>query len=311
MSPPLVVAFALAGRIDIDFDREPLAKTPDGKDVFLSDVWPSSREVSETVAACVRSEMFRARYSDMSGPERWRKIESKASATYAWDENSTYIQNPPFFESVGNREAPALSGLRPLAILGDSVTTDHISPAGSIPPDGPAGKYLRIRNRMAGGVEGGYTKIDGTGENVPIFDASLAYKKRGEGLIVFGGTDYGMGSSRDWAAKGTRLLGVRAVVAKSFERIHRSNLVGMGVLPFEFSAGEDAQTLGLDGTETFSILGLENGIKPAQMAVLEISRADGSKSSADIKLRIDTPVEADYYMSGGILPLVLEKIVNK
>lgn len=342
MSPPLVVAFALAGRIDIDFDREPLAKTPDGKDVFLSDIWPSSREVSETVAACVKSEMFRARYSDMSGPERWRKIESRASATYAWDENSTYIQNPPFFESVGTRTAPSLANLRPLAILGDSVTTDHISPAGSIPADGPAGKYLRargvepkdfnsfgsrrgndrvmtrgtfanvrIRNRMAGGAEGGYTKIDGTGENVPIFEASLAYKERGEGLIVFGGTDYGMGSSRDWAAKGTRLLGVRAVVAKSFERIHRSNLVGMGVLPFEFSSGEDAQTLGLDGTETFSILGLEGGIKPAQEAVLEISRADGSKSRADIKLRIDTPVEADYYMSGGILPLVLEKIVKK
>ena len=170
---------------------------------------------------------------------------------------------------------------------------------------------VRIRNAMAGGAEGGYTKIDGVGENVPIFDASLAYKERGEGLIVFGGTDYGMGSSRDWAAKGTRLLGVRAVVAKSFERIHRSNLVGMGVLPFEFSAGEDARTLGLDGTETFSILGLEDGIKPAQDAVLEISRADGSKSRAGMRLRIDTPVEIDYYMSGGILPLVLEKIVNK
>lgn len=343
MSPPLVVAFALAGRIDIDFDREPLAKTPDGKDVYLSDIWPSSSEVSETVAKSLKSQMFTARYSDMSGPERWQKIESKPSATYSWDENSTYIQKPPFFDSIEKSgELPTLSGLRPLAILGDSVTTDHISPAGSIPADGPAGKYLlahgvqpkdfnsfgsrrgndrvmtrgtfanvRIRNAMAGGAEGGYTKIDGKGENVSIFDASEEYKKRGEGLIVFGGVDYGMGSSRDWAAKGTKLLGVRAVVAKSFERIHRSNLIGMGVLPFEFTEGADAASLGLDGTETFSIKGLENGLKPAQKAVLEISRADGTKASANLLLRIDTPIEVDYYTSDGILPLVLKKIVNK
>ena len=343
MSPPLVVAFALAGRIDIDFDREPIAKSADGKDVFLSDIWPTSREVSDTVAKCVQSQMFVKRYSDMSGPERWQKIESKPSATYHWDEKSTYIQNPPFFDSLGKElSMPSLENLKPLAILGDSVTTDHISPAGAIPADGPAGKYLRehgvepknfnsfgsrrgndrimtrgtfanvrIRNKMADGAEGGYTKIDGKGEVVAIFDASCEYKKRGEGLIVFGGVDYGMGSSRDWAAKGTKLLGVRAVVAKSFERIHRSNLIGMGVLPFEFKDGADADSLKLDGTETFSIRGLEGGLKPAQNAVLEITRADGSKDTAQLLLRIDTPIEVDYYMSDGILPLVLRKIINK
>lgn len=343
MSPPLVVAFALAGKIDIDFDREPIAKTADGKDVFLSDIWPSSSEVSQTMAKCLKSEMFAKRYADMSGPERWQKIESKPSATYNWNKDSTYIQNPPFFDSLENGTSrPSLENLRALAILGDSVTTDHISPAGSIPSDGPAGVYLRehgvepqdfnsfgsrrgndrimtrgtfanvrIRNLMAAGAEGGYTKIDGVGENVPIFDASQTYKKRGEGLIVFGGVDYGMGSSRDWAAKGTKLLGVRAVVAKSFERIHRSNLIGMGVLPFEFMDGADAQSLKLDGTETFCIRGLDGELKPAQKATLEISRPDGSKNSANILLRIDTPIEVDYYLSDGILPLVLKKIINK
>ncbi len=340
MSPPLVVAFAIAGRIDIDFDREPLAKTPDGKDVFLSDIWPSSREVAEAVATSLKSEMFQNRYADMSGPTRWQEIKSEASATYAWNEASTYIQNPPFFDV--SDELPSLENLRPLAILGDSVTTDHISPAGSIIADGPAGRYLRergvepkdfnsfgsrrgndrimtrgtfanvrIKNKMAAGAEGGYTKLDGKGENIAIFDAAEEYKKRGEGLIVFGGVDYGMGSSRDWAAKGTRLLGVRAVVAKSFERIHRSNLVGMGVLPFEFTNGADSDSLKLDGTETFAIRGLENTISPAQKAVLEITRADGSKDSTELLLRIDTPVEVDYYRASGILPLVLDKILEK
>lgn len=340
MSPPLVVAFAIAGRIDIDFDREPLAKTPDGKDVFLSDIWPSSREVAEAVATSLKSEMFQNRYADMSGPTRWQEIKSEASATYAWNEASTYIQNPPFFDV--SDELPSLENLRPLAILGDSVTTDHISPAGSIIADGPAGRYLRergvepkdfnsfgsrrgndrimtrgtfanvrIKNKMAAGAEGGYTKLDGKGENIAIFDAAEEYKKRGEGLIVFGGVDYGMGSSRDWAAKGTRLLGVRAVVAKSFERIHRSNLIGMGVLPFEFTNGADSDSLKLDGTETFAIRGLENTISPAQKAVLEITRADGSKDSTELLLRIDTPVEVDYYRASGILPLVLDKILEK
>ena len=341
MSPPLVVAFAIAGRIDIDFDREPLAKTPDGKDVYLSDIWPSSREVAETAAKNVKSEMFKKRYSDMRGPDRWQKIESSAGSVYNWNPDSTYIQNPPFFEefTMGAPKIAGLQNLRALAILGDSVTTDHISPAGAILPDGPAGKYLRehgveqkdfnsygsrrgndrvmtrgtfanvrIKNKMAGGVEGGYTKIDGAGGNVPIFDAAEEYRKRGEGLVVFGGIDYGMGSSRDWAAKGTKLLGVRAVVAKSFERIHRSNLVGMGVLPYEFTNGEDAASLGIDGTETFTI---EGEIKPAARATLKITKPDGSVKTAELLLRVDTPIEVDFYKEAGILPYVLKKILNK
>jgi len=343
MSPPLVVAFALAGRIDIDFDREPIAKTADGKNVFLTDIWPTSREVAETVAANVKSEMFKNRYSDMKGPQRWQDIKSGSGSTYVWNEKSTYIQNPPFFEdfSMSKPKLASLEDLRALAILGDSVTTDHISPAGSILVDGPAGRYLRengveqkdfnsygsrrgndrvmtrgtfanvrIKNLMADGAEGGLTKIDGKGENIAIFDACQIYKKRGEGLIVFGGKDYGMGSSRDWAAKGTRLLGVRAVVAKSFERIHRSNLIGMGVLPFEFANGEDAQTLGLNGTQTFSIEGLENGVAPSQKAFLVVKNEDGSTKKAELLLRIDTPIEVEYYKESGILPYVLKKILN-
>lgn len=341
MSPPLVVAFALAGRVDIDFDREPIAKTPDGKDVFLTDIWPTSKEVAETVAENVKSEMFKKRYADMSGPDRWQKIESSTGDLYEWDDNSTYIQNPPFFDTF-TMDAPAipeLKDMRALAILGDSVTTDHISPAGAILVDGPAGKFLRshgveqkdfnsygsrrgndrimtrgtfanvrIKNKMAGGVEGGYTKIDGVGDNVAIFDASEEYRKRGEGLIVFGGVDYGMGSSRDWAAKGTKLLGVRAVVAKSFERIHRSNLIGMGVLPFEFTNGDDAESLGINGTETFSI---DVDLAPASKAILTIKKSDGTEKKAELLLRIDTPIEVEYYKQDGILPYVLKKILNK
>lgn len=344
MSPPLVVAFALAGRVDIDFDRDPIAKTPDGKDVFLTDIWPTSKEVSETVAKCVKSEMFKTRYSDMAGPERWQQIQSSTGSVYEWNEKSTYIQNPPFFDgfSMQTPALPSLEALKPLAILGDSVTTDHISPAGSILADGPAGQYLkangvevkdfnsygsrrgndkvmtrgtfanvRIKNLMAEGAEGGYTKFNGEGENVFIFDACQKYRENGEGLIVFGGRDYGMGSSRDWAAKGTALLGVRAVVAKSFERIHRSNLIGMGVLPFEFKDGTDAQTLKLNGTETFTIEGLEDGLAPAKQATLSIARKDGSVEKVPLLLRIDTPIEVEYYKERGILPFVLKKILEK
>jgi len=345
MSPPLVVAFALAGRVDIDFANEPVGVSSDGKPVFLRDIWPSSEEVAKTVAECVKSKMFKERYGNLKGPERWQNIESSKGSLYKWDEKSTYIQNPPFFDGFSmdsSAQLPSLEKLRPLAILGDSVTTDHISPAGAILPDGPAGKFLksmgvevkdfnsygsrrgndkvmtrgtfanvRIKNLMAGGAEGGYTKIDGVGENVSIYDASLQYRKNGEGLIVIAGRDYGMGSSRDWAAKGTFLLGVRAVVAKSFERIHRSNLVGMGVLPFQFKDGTDAQSLNLDGSETFTIKGLENAIKPAMEAELEIARADGSKQSVPLTLRIDTPIEVEYYKARGILPFVLEKILKK
>lgn len=273
----------------------------------------------------------------MSGPDRWQKIESSTGDLYEWDDNSTYIQNPPFFDTF-TMDAPAipeLKDMRALAILGDSVTTDHISPAGAILVDGPAGKFLRshgveqkdfnsygsrrgndrimtrgtfanvrIKNKMAGGVEGGYTKIDGVGDNVAIFDASEEYRKRGEGLIVFGGVDYGMGSSRDWAAKGTKLLGVRAVVAKSFERIHRSNLIGMGVLPFEFTNGDDAESLGINGTETFSI---DVDLVPASKAILTIKKSDGTEKKAELLLRIDTPIEVEYYKQDGILPYVLKR----
>ncbi len=344
MSPPLVVAFAIAGRVDIDFDREPIAKTLEGKDVYLHEIWPTSKEVAETVALCVKSEMFKSRYADMSGPERWQQIQSSTGSVYQWNEKSTYIQNPPFFDgfSMDTPALPSLEKLRPLAILGDSVTTDHISPAGSILPDGPAGKFLkengvevkdfnsygsrrgndkimtrgtfanvRIKNLMAQGAEGGYTKINGEGENVAIFDACEYYRNNSEGLIVFGGRDYGMGSSRDWAAKGTTLLGVRAVVAKSYERIHRSNLIGMGVLPFEFEEGTDAQTIGLNGTETFTIEGLENGITPAMKASLKIISKNGDTKNVPLLLRIDTPIEVEYYKERGILPFVLKKILAK
>lgn len=340
MSPPLVVAFALAGRIDIDFDREPIAKTADGKDVFLTDIWPSSAEVAKTVAECVKSEMFKTRYADMSGPKQWQEIKSPEGALYSWNDESTYIQMPPFFD-VSPREKGEFKNLRALAIFGDSVTTDHISPAGAILPNGPAGLWLRergveqkdfnsygsrrgndrimtrgtfanvrIKNLMAGGVEGGYTKYRGEGENLPIYDACRKYAEDGEGLIVFGGRDYGMGSSRDWAAKGTALLGVRAVVAKSFERIHRSNLVQMGVLPLEFNEGEDAQTLGLDGTELFEIEGIDEGIAPAKKVCLKIEKA-GEVKRVELTLRIDTPAEIPYFQERGILPYVLKKVAKK
>ncbi|PWM29269.1 MAG: aconitate hydratase AcnA [Verrucomicrobia bacterium] len=341
MSPPLAVAFAIAGRIDIDFDREPLAKTPEGADVFLSDIWPSSKEVAEAVAKCVKSEMFKTRYADMSGPRQWKEIAGASGILYPWDEKSTYIQNPPFFDAPKNSGSGGLSNMRALAIFGDSVTTDHISPAGAIPPDSPAGIWLRdrgvrpenfnsygsrrgndrvmtrgtfanvrIKNLMAGGAEGGFTKICGAGENVTIFEAAEKYAEKGTGLIVFGGRDYGMGSSRDWAAKGTALLGVKAVVAKSFERIHRSNLVGMGVLPLEFEDGTDAQTLGLDGTQTFSIKGLENGVAAGMKVRLEIRDGENVRE-IPLNLRIDTPIEASFYKAGGILPYVLDKIVEE
>ncbi len=343
MSPPLVVAFALAGKINIDFSREPLGKSPDGKDVFLSDIWPSSSEISELLACCVKSEMFRRRYSDMGGTPQWKAVKSSSGALYKWDAESTYIQQPPFFRDFSfslPKKAP-FENLKALAILGDSVTTDHISPAGAIAPDGPAGRYLRergveqkdfnsfgsrrgndrvmtrgtfanvrIKNLMAGGAEGGWTKIDGRGENVSIFDAACEYAKRGQGLIVFGGRDYGMGSSRDWAAKGSALLGVRAVIAKSFERIHRSNLVGMGVLPLEFEDGTDASTLGLTGGETFAIENLDE-ISVGKKVFLSITRQDGKTEKIPLVLRIDTPIEIEYFKEGGILPYVLKKILEK
>jgi len=344
MSPPLVVAFAIAGRVDIDMDKEPLGIGNDGKPVFLHDVWPTQNEIAAAVAAGLKPAMFVDDYADsIGGNDMWKAVKTSSGAIYDWKDDSTYIQLPPFFEGFDMTPGSIenLNDMRALALFGDSVTTDHISPAGSIPASGPAGKFLiehgvqamdfnsfgsrrgndrimtrgtfanvRIKNLMADGKEGGWTKLMPEGEMMPIFDACDAYRKRGTGLIVFAGVDYGMGSSRDWAAKGTSLLGVRAVVAKSFERIHRSNLVGMGVLPLQFPEGQDAATLGLDGTQTYSIIGLGDALKPRQNLTMEIVEANGNKRSVSLVLRIDTPVEVQYYRHGGILPYVLRNLIK-
>jgi aconitate hydratase len=344
MSPPLVVAYALAGRVDIDLDHEPLGTDSSGQPVFLKDLWPSHAEIAEAVAEGIRPAMYASQYSDIleANPE-WKEIESSTGSLYGWKESSTYIQKPPFFDGFGMEagEMASFQGMRALAILGDSVTTDHISPAGSIPEDGPAGRFLtghgvvkrdfnsfgsrrgndrimtrgtfanvRIKNLMADGKEGGYTKLQPDGDIVPVFDACEAYREKDIPLIVFGGIDYGMGSSRDWAAKGTNLLGVKAVVAKSFERIHRSNLIGMGVLPLEFTGGQSAGSLGLDGSESFSLKGIGENITPGQTVVLEIKGADGTVHEAQLKVRIDTGIEVEYYRHGGILPYVLRNLIK-
>ncbi|MEX2382749.1 MAG: aconitate hydratase [Opitutales bacterium] len=344
MSPPLVVAFALAGRVDIDMENEPLGVGSNGEPVYLKDLWPSQAEIQSTVTRGLNPEMFRSKYANVfdANPE-WNQIEVAGGSLYSWEEESTYIQKPPYFDDFSIEPAPLgeLSGMRPLAILGDSVTTDHISPAGAFSEETPAGRYLvsrgvnrsdfnsygsrrgndkimtrgtfanvRIKNKLAEGKEGGFTKLLPDGEIYPIFDACEEYARRGVPLIVFAGNDYGMGSSRDWAAKGTRLLGVKAVVACSYERIHRSNLLGMGVLPLQFAEGESAETLGLDGTETFSLLGLSNTLTPGQNVKLEINRQDGSSGTTDLIARIDTATEGEYYRHGGILPYVMREILK-
>ncbi|MGF1449305.1 MAG: aconitate hydratase [Opitutales bacterium] len=344
MSPPLVVAYALAGRVDIDLQNEPLARDESGQDVYLRELWPTQAEIAELVSSGLKPEMFRQKYSDIAEANpQWKAIPVEGGTTYQWDAQSTYIQRPPFFEGF-TEDVGASAGfdkpMRALAILGDSVTTDHISPAGSIPKDGPAGRFLveqgvepaafnsfgsrrgndrimtrgtfanvRIKNRMAEGKEGGYTKLQPSGEIVPIYDACQHYANEGTPLIVFGGSDYGMGSSRDWAAKGTALLGVRAVVAKSYERIHRSNLIGMGVLPLQFTDGVDTDTLGLDGSETFRLEGLEEGIIPRSEAQLVVVRPDG-EAKVPVSVRVDTAIEAEYYRNGGILPYVLRNLLQ-
>jgi aconitate hydratase len=344
MSPPLVVAFALAGRVDIDLDTEPLGNGKDGKPVFLKDIWPTTAEVKALAGSSVMPDVFRKNYGNFAEQNpAWNDIAGSTGETYAWDEKSTYIQEPPFFEnfSMEPGHITDIVNARPLGIFGDSVTTDHISPAGSFKASSPAGAYLigegvpkeefnsygsrrgndrvmtrgtfanvRIKNLMAPGTEGGVTKFQPSGEVMSIYDASMKYQKQGTPLIIFAGTEYGTGSSRDWAAKGTRLLGVKAVVAQSFERIHRSNLVGMGVLPLCFAEGISAGSLHLDGSETFSLRGLDDSIKPRQIVMLEIKRADGKLESVPLVLRIDTPIEVDYYQHGGILPFVLRQIIR-
>lgn len=343
MSPPLVVAYALAGTVDIDLSNEALGTDSNGQPVFLKDIWPSNEEVESLVLSGLKPEMFQSKYGDLANanPE-WNEVQSSTGANYQWDQDSTYIQSPPFFEEFGLEPGTIadLNNLRPLAIVGDSITTDHISPAGAIKEEGPAGRYLkergvdkkdfnsfgsrrgndrimtrgtfanvRFKNKMADGKEGGFTKLMPDATPMDIHDACQTYRERGEGLIVIAGEDYGMGSSRDWAAKGTALLGVRAVVAKSFERIHRSNLIGMGVLPLQFPEGVDDTTLGLSGEEIFSINGLSDSIEPGQTLPLTIQRPDGSTESVDLILRIDTNIEIDYYRHRGILPYVLRDII--
>ena len=345
-SPPLVIAYALAGTMDIDFATEPLGQDPEGRDVFLSDIWPDPTEVQAVIDATIDREMYTRDYADVfAGDERWQGLDTPEGDTFAWDEESTYVRKAPFFEGLSMELTPVtdIEDARVLALLGDSVTTDHISPAGAIKADSPAGRYLaehgvaradfnsygsrrgnhevmirgtfaniRLRNRLLDDVEGGYTRNLLTGEQESIFDASQAYQAAGIPLVVLGGKEYGSGSSRDWAAKGTALLGVKAVIAESFERIHRSNLIGMGVVPLQFPAGQSAESLGLDGTETFSITGLtalNEGTTPRTVAVTA-QKADGSAVSFDAVVRIDTPGEADYFRHGGILQYVLRQLAG-
>jgi aconitate hydratase len=341
MSPPLVVAFAIAGRVDIDLTREPLGVV-DGRDVYLRDVWPSMDEIAALMSNAFDPVEYRRIYSDFARQnELWNDIPVGAGRIYEWNASSTYIREPPYFDaSMSGTQSSDFSGARALAIFGDSITTDHISPAGAIKESSPAGEYLqergipvddfnsygarrgnhevmvrgtfanvRIRNLMVPGVEGGVTLHQPDGERMGIYNAAERYRADGIPLVVFAGQDYGAGSSRDWAAKGTRLLGVRAVIAGGFERIHRSNLVGVGVLPCQFPEGVNAQTLGLDGSEQFGLT-VDGAVHPRASAMLHIDRKNNTRESVPVQLRIDTPIEAAYFSSGGILPYVLDHLVE-
>ena len=341
-SPPLVVAYAIAGTVNIDLDKDAIGQDTDGKDVFLRDVWPSDEEIRSTMTECISPSMFIDKYSDATEEPRWDAIEAVTSELYDWKPESTYIRLPSFFEGMAAEPNPiaGITGARVLLKLGDSVTTDHISPAGAFPEDGPAGQYLvghgvekvhfnsfgsrrgnhevmmrgtfanvRVRNELAGGKEGGYTRYFPTGEVTSVFDAAMQYIDAGTPLVVLGGTQYGTGSSRDWAAKGTLLLGVKAVITTSFERIHRSNLVGMGVLPLCFAEGTDANTLGLDGSESFDIP-VTDDVEPLQSLTVTATKADGTKVSFETQVRLDTPVEVDYYRNGGILHTVVRALAK-
>ncbi|MFZ9198482.1 MAG: aconitate hydratase AcnA [Paracoccaceae bacterium] len=343
-SPPLVVAYALAGDMNIDLTTQPLGTSKDGKPVYLKDIWPTNKEIADLVHATVTREAFQKKYADVfKGDAKWQGVKVTDSETYDWPADSTYIQNPPYFKGMAKTKGSIknLSGARVLALLGDMITTDHISPAGSFKPTTPAGKYLtergvpvsefnsygarrgnhevmmrgtfaniRIKNEMLDGVEGGYT-LGPDGQQTSIFDASMAYQAKGTPLVIFGGIEYGAGSSRDWAAKGTALLGVKAVIAESFERIHRSNLVGMGVIPFEFTGGDTRKTLGLKGDEVVSIEGLEGNLKPLSTLPCHITYGDGSKKTIQIKCRIDTAIEIEYIEHGGVLHYVLRDLASR
>jgi aconitate hydratase len=349
MSPPLVVAYALAGTIEIDLQKDPIGIGSDGTEVYLKDLWPSQQEIAETVASCVNSKQFRENYASVfEGDDKWKAIEIKGSERFGWEDKSTYIKNPPYFEGMpssapSHMESP--SGMKVLALLGDSVTTDHISPAGSIKANSPAGQYLtahnvpphlfnsygarrgnhevmmrgtfaniRLRNLLAPGTEGGLTTFLPTGEVMTIFDATEKYRQLGIPLIVLAGKEYGTGSSRDWAAKGPALLGVKAVIAESFERIHRSNLVGMGVVPLEFKTGQSVASLGLTGHEEFSIPefseALESGFKAGKALTVRATDEKGNVKKFEVIVRIDTPQEVQYYRHGGILQFVLRQLMG-
>ncbi len=344
-SPPLVVAYALAGRVDIDLEHDPLGADQSGRKVYLKDIWPTPEEVSAVVKRSVRSEMFRKQYSEVfQGDDRWNSVKVPAGDLYEWSDRSTYIRKAPYFEHMVDPKTSVrdLAGLRVLAMLGDSVTTDHISPAGSIPVDSPAGKYLiglgvkpadfnsygsrrgnhevmvrgtlaniRLRNLLAPGTEGGWTTHLPGGERMFIYDAAVRYQQEGTPLLIIAGKEYGSGSSRDWAAKGTLLLGVRAVIAESFERIHRSNLVGMGVLPVQFLPGQNRESLGLTGFESYSIEGIPAAIASGARARVRAKADDGSEKTFEAVVRIDTPMEAEYYRNGGILPYVVRQLAGK
>ncbi|MEV0565599.1 aconitate hydratase AcnA [Dactylosporangium sp. NPDC050588] len=341
-SPPLVVAYALAGTMDLDLTSEPLGTGSDGQPVYLRDIWPTPKEVEDTIAAAIGSDLYNSRYADVfAGDEQWQSLPTPTGSTFEWDAESTYVRKPPYFEGMATSPAPVsdISGARVLAKLGDSVTTDHISPAGSIKADSPAGKYLaahgvdrkdfnsygsrrgnhevmirgtfaniRLRNQLAPGTEGGVTVNHLTGEQTTIYDASVAYAEAGTPLVILAGKEYGSGSSRDWAAKGTALLGVRTVIAESYERIHRSNLIGMGVLPLQYPQGQNAESLGLTGTETFTVTGVEQLNDGTTPRTVKVTTDTGTEFDAVV--RIDTPGEADYYRHGGILQYVLRKMIE-
>ena len=342
-SPPLVVAYALAGHMEFDLYKDSLGKDHDGKDVYLKDIWPSNKEIEDTLQSSLNADMFVKRYSNVSeGPKQWQKINTEKSDIYNWDEGSTYVKKPPFFDNLSDEPEgfKAIKDARPLLILGDMVTTDHISPAGNIQKDSPTGEYfmkhqiqqkdfnsygsrrgnhevmmrgtfanIRIRNEMAPGTEGGFTKLYPEEKVMPVYEAVVEYKKRGTDLIVIGGKEYGTGSSRDWAAKGTKLLGIKSVIAESFERIHRSNLIGMGILPLQFTHGMNRVNLNLKGSELITIIDLDKGIDPSDKVLVEIKYASGESKKIETLCRIDTKNELEYYKNGGILQFVLRNMI--
>jgi aconitate hydratase len=344
-SPPLVVAYALAGTVHIDLDTQPLGTGSDGKPVYLRDVWPSAEEVNEAIGKAVTSDLFTKEYGRIfEGDEHWQKLNAPTGAMFDWDQDSTYVREPPFFEDLAPQPQPTrdVHGARALALLGDSITTDHISPAGNIARSSPAAQYLRehgvedrdfntygsrrgnhevmmrgtfanirLRNALAQGKEGGWTEHLPSGEVVSIYDASMRYQEQGTPLLVLAGKEYGSGSSRDWAAKGTALLGVHAVIAESYERIHRSNLVGMGVLPLQFQPGENAQSLGLTGRETFDVEGVADGLRPGKEMQVTARGEDGSEKRFTVVARLDSDTDVEYYRHGGVLNYVLRQLLTK